>query len=136
MSTGEFAQLPESGQEGVRATRHALDPRRSIRQPAQTGNVVAVPETSVAAWETAYRLYGEASAQSLRVPEGDPAAAGQMAATSSAVAAAWRRIATTGQLPWWSLAAVESAAQAFDAQARDWDTRAGRGDGSAVERRW
>ncbi len=47
-----------------------------------------------------------------------------MASASWAVAAAWRQIATTTTLPWWTLAALESAAAAFESQALDWETRA------------
>jgi hypothetical protein len=46
-----------------------------------------------------------------------------MATASRSVAGAWRGIALSGELPWWCLAAVESAAQAFDAQAREWEVR-------------
>ena len=53
-------------------------------------------DESVTAWKTAYRHYGKASAQSLRLPEGDPARSEQMANTSWAVAAAWRQIAQAG----------------------------------------
>ena len=59
-----------------------------------------------------------------RSPKGDPAAAREMASASWSVAAAWRQIATATTLPWWILAALESAAAAFESQARDWETRA------------
>jgi hypothetical protein len=58
-------------------------------------------------------------------PKGDPAAAREMASASWAVAAAWRQIATATTLPWWTLAAIESAATAFDAQAHEYETREG-----------
>jgi hypothetical protein len=45
-----------------------------------------------------------------------------MAAASWAVAAAWRQIAAATRLPWWVLAAIESAAGAFEAQAREYET--------------
>jgi hypothetical protein len=50
-----------------------------------------------------------------------------MASASWSVAAAWRQIATATvtvtTLPWWTLAALESAAAAFESQARDWESR-------------
>jgi lysozyme family protein len=45
-----------------------------------------------------------------------------MAAASWAVAAAWRQIETATTLPWWTLAAIESAAAAFEEQARKYET--------------
>jgi hypothetical protein len=83
---------------------------------------------SVTAWETAYRQYGQASERSLTPRDREPGAVWQMASASWAVAAAWRQIAAAGQLPWWSLAAVESAAQAFEAQAREWEARENRSE--------
>jgi hypothetical protein len=82
---------------------------------------VRVSEQCVQAWETAYRHYGRIWELTARSPKGDPAAAREMAAASRAVAAAWRQIATT-TLPWWALAAVESAAGAFESQACDYET--------------
>jgi lysozyme family protein len=82
---------------------------------------VAVSPTLVAAWESAYRRYGQVSEWSTRSPERDPAVAWQMASSSAAVAATWRQIAGSTQLPWWLLAAVDSAAQAFEDQAREWE---------------
>ena len=46
-----------------------------------------------------------------------------MASASWSVAAAWRQIATATTLPWWILAALESAAAAFESQACDWEAR-------------
>ena len=48
-----------------------------------------------------------------------------MASASWAVAAAWRQIATATTLPWWTVAAIESAAAAFEAQAREYEARKG-----------
>jgi hypothetical protein len=48
-----------------------------------------------------------------------------MAAASWAVAAAWRQIVAATTLPWWTLAAIKSAAAAFEAQARGCETREG-----------
>jgi hypothetical protein len=56
-----------------------------------------------------------------RAPKGDPAAAREMAAASRAVAAAWRQIEASTPLPWWNLAALQSAAAAFDEQAQKYD---------------
>ena len=81
-------------------------------------------EISIRAWEGAYRHYGRAWEWTARSPKGDPAAAQEMASASWSVAAAWRQIATATTLPWWTLAALESAAAAFESQARDWETRA------------
>ena len=81
-------------------------------------------EKSVHAWEGAYRHYGRAWEWTARSPRGDPAAAREMASASCAVAAAWRQIASATTLPWWMLAAIESAAAAFESQARDWEARA------------
>jgi hypothetical protein len=79
--------------------------------------VTAVP--LVDGWEAAYRTYGHASEALGRSGDGDPAAAWRLASASAEVAVAWRRIAAGSQLPWWLLAAVESAAQAFESQARE-----------------
>jgi hypothetical protein len=77
----------------------------------------------VRAWEGAYRHYGRIWELTARSPKGDPVAAREMAAASRAVAAAWRAIeaeaATT--LPWWTVAALQSAAAAFDEQAQKYD---------------
>jgi lysozyme family protein len=45
-----------------------------------------------------------------------------MASASWAVAAAWRQITTATTLPWWAIAAIESAAAAFEEQARRHET--------------
>jgi lysozyme family protein len=79
-------------------------------------------EKSTRAWEAAYRQYGRAWETTARIGKGDPVAARAMATTSRAVAAAWRQIATATTLPWWALAAIESAAGAFESQARDYET--------------
>jgi hypothetical protein len=84
---------------------------------------VLAAETSVRAWEGAYRHYGRAWEWTARSPKGDPAAAREMATASWAVAAAWRHIATATTLPWGTLAAIESAAGAFEEQARNWEAR-------------
>jgi lysozyme family protein len=73
-------------------------------------------------WEAAYRHYGRAWEATARSGKGDLAAAREMAAASWAVAAAWRQIAAATTLPWWALAAIESAAGAFESQAREYET--------------
>jgi lysozyme family protein len=64
------------------------------------------------AWEAAYRHYGHIW---------EPAAARKMAAASWAVASAWRQIEAATTLPWWAVAAIESAAAAFEEQARKYE---------------
>ncbi len=78
-------------------------------------------EKSTRVWEAAYRQYGRAWETTARTGKSDPTAAREMATTSRAVAAAWRQIASATTLPWWALAAIESAAGAFESQARDYD---------------
>jgi lysozyme family protein len=85
-------------------------------------------DQSTRVWEAAYRQYGRAWETTARSRKGDPAAAREMAAASWAVAAAWRQIAAATTLPWWTLAAIESAAAAFEAQARDCEAREGNDD--------
>ncbi len=80
-------------------------------------------DKSVRVWETVYRRYGQVWELTARAPKGDPAAAREMAAASRAVAAAWRQIAAATTLPWWTLVAVETAAAAFEAQAREYQAR-------------
>jgi hypothetical protein len=85
---------------------------------------VVAPETLIARWEAAYRQYTEATRLAGRANAGDRAAAEALASTSWAVATTWRDLATTVVLPWWALAALRAAAEAFEAQARTWHTRA------------
>lgn len=118
---GDMIGVPGADRGGFPAVRPAPGaPRHSSRSAA---GVVAVPEPYVRAWEGAYRQYGQVAEMAARLPADDPAAAWHMATASWAVAAAWREIATVGRLPWWLLAAVESAAEAFESQARDWEAR-------------
>ncbi len=77
---------------------------------------------STRVWEAAYRQYGRARETTARSGKDDPVAAREMAASSWAVAAAWRQIAAATTLPWCVLAAMESAAGAFESQARDYET--------------
>ncbi|HEU5107800.1 MAG TPA: hypothetical protein VFT95_04415, partial [Micromonosporaceae bacterium] len=46
-----------------------------------------------------------------------------MVSTSAEVAAAWRDLLDAPDLPWWALAALSAAVEAFEAQARDWALR-------------
>ena len=78
-------------------------------------------EQCARAWEAAYRHYGHVWELTARSPKGDPTAAREMAAASRAVAAAWRQIDAT-TLPWWTVAALKSAAAAFEEQAQKYDT--------------
>jgi hypothetical protein len=109
----------------MRTVRPASGTKRKLGHLSLTADAgVTEPADRVRAWETAYRQYGRASeAAATRLSSNDRAANSQMARASRAVADAWRSIAAVVDLPWWSLAAVESAAEAFEAQARDWETR-------------
>jgi hypothetical protein len=121
MNTGEPTRVGSAGREGPPTARPVSGPSHTDAHHRSDG--VVVSETSVRAWEGAYRHYGRAWEWTARSPKGDPAAAREMASASWAVAAAWRQIATTTTLPWWTLAAIESAAGAFEAQARNWEAR-------------
>jgi hypothetical protein len=72
-----------------------------------------VNKDPIAAWEDAYRGYGKATET-------------EVASASRAVAVAWRNLAAISELPWWLLAAVQSAAESFDFQADAWDAAASR----------
>jgi lysozyme family protein len=80
-----------------------------------------VSKKSTRVWEAAYRQYGRAWETTARCGKSDPVAAREMAAALWAVAAAWRQIAAATGLPWWALAALESAAGAFESQAREYE---------------
>jgi len=95
------------------------------RSAAGGGGGVRASDNTVRAWEVAYRRYGHAWEATARSGKGDPTAAREMAAASWAVAAAWRQIATATTLQWWVLAAIESAAGAFEAQAQEYETHEG-----------
>jgi hypothetical protein len=81
-------------------------------------------------WESAYRFYQQADlvAGSRRA---DTVAIADMARASQEVATAWRAFSYVEGLPWWVVAAVATAAQAFEGQARAWEQRAGRGGGQS-----
>jgi hypothetical protein len=81
-------------------------------------------EGLVRRWETAYAEYGRASEMVNNSVPGDRAVARHMALASENVAVAWRQMAAEPDMPWWSVAALSAAAQAFEYQARDWTARA------------
>ncbi len=83
-----------------------------------------IPTELDARWQAAYAIYGQASEAVATVELGNPDAARLMASASREVSGLWWEIAGTPDLPWWALAAVRSAAQAFEAQAKDWGARA------------
>jgi hypothetical protein len=85
------------------------------------GECVMAADQCVRAWEGAYRHYGRMWELAARAPKGDPAAAREMATASRAVAAAWRAIEAATTLSWWTIAALQPAAAAFDEQAQKYD---------------
>lgn len=95
---------------------------------------VMVPDELDERWQAAYQAYGQASENVSQSKPGDPDAARLMAAASWEVSVLWREIAATPGLPWWALASVRAAAQAFEAQSRDWNARADAGSGLPVRR--
>ncbi|MGH3757275.1 MAG: hypothetical protein ACRDTB_05800 [Actinophytocola sp.] len=75
-------------------------------------------------WEAVYREYGSASERVTTAEPGDRAIARHMARASQDVAAVWREMTAASDLPWWMVAALVAAAQAFEQQAKDWTARA------------
>jgi len=129
MSAGEFARVRGAGPEDRPTARPVSGPpHRDTPDVSGTPGDVMASDTSTRVWEAAYRQYGRAWETTARSRKGDPAAAREMASASWAVAAAWRQIAAATTLPWWTLAAIESAAAAFEAQARDCEAREGSED--------
>ncbi len=118
MSAGrvETGALTEAVLEAVRSTPVG---------PAAAGKAVVamVSDELVKRWESAYGEYRAASELVSSAPPGDLDAAERMALASQAVATAWRDIAAESTLPWWTTAAVTTAAQAFQVQAQDWAAR-------------
>ena len=124
MDAGEFASSRGAGREDVPTTAPLVDRMGTQAQrPLNSGVVVTASDKSARAWEAAYRHYGSTWELTARSPKGDQAAARQMAAASAAVASAWRQIAAATTLPWWTLVALEAAASAFEAQAREYKAR-------------
>lgn len=93
--------------------------------PWQKGSgVVMVSEELTRRWEAVYREYGLASEMVNTSEPGDRAVARHMARASEDVAGVWRLMVKEPDLPWWAVAALVAAAQAFEYQARDWAARA------------
>jgi hypothetical protein len=85
--------------------------------------LVVIPAELDARWQAAYGVYTQASETVARSAASDPDAARVMASASWEAAMLWREIAATPGLPWWAVASVTSTAEAFEAQARDWNDR-------------
>lgn len=94
--------------------------------------VVMVPARVVERWEEAYRAYGKAAEALSRSEPGDRNVARTMATASRDVAVAWQELAEEPELPWWMVAALGAATQAFEVQARDWKARAEHGASRAT----
>jgi hypothetical protein len=122
MGRGEGARVRGAGREGVRTARPVCGPPHHGAHlvSGSEGDVMA-SEKCTRVWEAAHRQYGRAWETTVRCGKGDPTAAREMAAASWAVAAAWRQIAAATTLPWWTVAALESAAGAFESQAREYE---------------
>ncbi|MGB3438575.1 MAG: hypothetical protein WBA97_07450 [Actinophytocola sp.] len=78
-----------------------------------------VPAYLLSAWEAVYRDYvstHRVNAMNVRDRE-------VQAQLSARVAVAWRRLAEAPQVEWWLVAALSTAAEAMEQQARDWATR-------------
>jgi len=122
--SSESDPVSEAGRDGPRIARPVSgQPRRGKLPAKNTDDISVATEKSIREWEAAYRKYGHASELVARSIGDDLAAAWGMASASWQVAQAWRELAAAQRLPWWLLAAVESAAEAFEAQARDWEVR-------------
>ena len=90
---------------------------------------VAVPFNElVSTWESAYREYVSASDQVTDVATVTSAAAWGMTSTSSNVDRAWHAFSAARGLPWWAVAAAESAAEAFERLSREWEAKANNGE--------
>ena len=114
---------PYPGHNGLPVSHPATESRHAAWQPAPALDTVNVADEAIRSWESAYRNYGQVRNVPVVPSEISAELRRQMVSASWAVASAWRQIARTRRLPWWLLAAVESAAQAFEAQARDWEAR-------------
>lgn len=86
-----------------------------VAVPMRRNDLTVVDKDSIAAWEDAYRVYETATEK-------------DVASASRAVAAAWRNLAAGTELPWWQLAAVHSAAEAFDFQTNAREAAASQAD--------
>src|SRR5947208_15484199 len=85
----------------------------------------------VEAWEQAYRDYMTAWEHGRAVLS--PVSATNTSNAARRVSRAWHELAQTRGLPWWCVAALESAAEGFAELARDWASRAD-GDGGSSRR--
>ncbi len=124
MGPAEFVRVRGTSRKGLATARSVSGQGCNDARPVSgTDGGVMASEKSVRVWETVYRRYGQVWELMARAPKGDPATAREMAAASRAVAAAWRQIAAATALPWWTLVAVETAAAAFETQAREYQAR-------------
>jgi hypothetical protein len=117
MSAGRGRPEGLTGMAFVPAGWSSATPRR------KGSGVVMVSERLVQRWEAVYREYGTASRRLSSSEPGDRTVARHMARASQDVAAVWREMAGEPGMPWWSVAALVAAAQAFEYQARDWSAR-------------
>jgi hypothetical protein len=76
----------------------------------------------VRAWESAYRDYMAAWEHGTRVFS--PGASLNASNAAGRVSRAWHELARSRGLPWWCVAALESAAEGFAELARDWASKA------------
>src|SRR6184192_1060520 len=81
----------------------------------------------VRAWEQAYRDYMAAWEHGSAVLS--PTNAQNTASAAQRVSRAWHELAKSRGLPWWCVAALESAAEGFEELAKEWAGKAGRHDG-------
>lgn len=72
-------------------------------------------------WEEAYWKYNEADQRMGNRPP-VPELVQEYVSVTRAVARAWRNLVAERDQPWWVLAAVDSAAEAFETQAREWES--------------
>lgn len=89
-----------------------------------------IPDELEQRWESAYRQYVDTASTT------ETASAQVMASVSSSLARAWREIAEVPGLPWWMVAAASTAAESFEAQAREWAARGGSGGVRHGRRGW
>jgi hypothetical protein len=87
---------------------------------ARENGLAAVRPPLLRAWEEAYQHYRAACEALDAARHINGPIAWRMADASTAVASTWREIASQGVLSWWIVAAVASAAEAFEEQAARW----------------
>ena len=88
----------------------------------------------VEAWEQAYRDYMAAWEHGRAVLS--PMSATNTANAARRVSRAWHELAQSRGLPWWCVAALESAAEGFAELAREWASEAGRRRVDGLGVRW